>query len=499
MGALEILCGVAAILVLLYYYLMSKYDFWKKRGVKGPEPILFFGNGKDVLLTKISIGTYIHQLYKEFKKEPFIGVFLQRNPALIVNDLDLVKDVLIKDFSNFIDRGVKIFEKPEPLGQHLFLLEAKRWRPLRVKLSPVFTSGKLKEMFYLILECGNGFQKYLDQVTAKDPVLDCRDITSRFTTDVIGTCVFGLNLSSLSDDESEFRRMGRKVFDTKLSNLLRNWFRDAFPWIYGNFGHYIFGTEVMDFFLNSIIGTMEYRKKNNVIRKDFLHMLMELRDNPEKIEDINLTDELLASQAFVFFVAGFETSSMTMTHVLYELALNQNVQDKLRAGIKEQIQKDNGAITYDGVKEMHYLDMVFKEALRKYPPIPFLFRQALNEYTFAGTNVTIPKEQVVWIPNYAFQMDPEIFPKPEEFNPERFTPEAEAERHPMAYLPFGDGPRNCIGSRFAMYQTKVGLIQIILNYRVEVSEKTPIPYELNTRSFIISSKKDLYVKFSRIN
>ncbi|XP_023288948.1 uncharacterized protein LOC105696179 [Orussus abietinus] len=499
MGTLEILCGVAAILVLIYYYMVLNFDFWKTRGIKGPKPIPFFGNVKDVLLTKISIGLYVRQLSEKYKNEQFVGMFFQKKPVLIVNDLDFTKDVLIKDFSNFPDRGVKLYEKPEPLGQHLFLLEAERWRPLRARLSPVFTSGKLKEMFYLILECGNGLEKYLEHVTANDPVLDCRDVTSRFTTDVIGTCVFGLNLSSLSDEESDFRKMGRKVFDTRLPNLVRNWFREAFPWIYRHFGHYIFSMEVMNFFLNSIIGTMEYRKKNNIVRKDFLQMLIELRDNPEKIGDIHLTDSLLASQAFVFFVAGFETSSMTMTHALYELAQNQNIQDKLRADIKEKMEKNDGLLTYEGVKEMHYLDMVFKETLRKYPPVPFIFRQCLEEYTFAGTNFTIPSKQLVWIPNFAFQMDPEIFPKPEEFDPERFTPEAEAERHPMAFLPFGDGPRNCIGSRFAVNQTKVGLIKILLNYRVEVSEKTPIPYELNTKSFVISPKSDLYVKFSKIN
>jgi cytochrome P450 family 6 len=85
------------------------------------------------------------------------------------------------------------------------------------------------------------------------------------------------------------------------------------------------------------------------------------------------------------------------------------------------------------------------ETLRKYPPVTVLMRRSMSSYTFEGTNVSIPKNQRVWIPAYAIHRDPNIYPKPDVFDPERFTDEAVQSRHPMSYLPFGDGPRNCIG------------------------------------------------------
>lgn len=85
------------------------------------------------------------------------------------------------------------------------------------------------------------------------------------------------------------------------------------------------------------------------------------------------------------------------------------------------------------------------ETLRKYPPATFLMRQSTSSYTFNDTGVNIPKDQKVWIPVHAIHQDPSIYPKPDIFDPERFNKEAVQSRHPMIYLPFGNGPRNCIG------------------------------------------------------
>lgn len=93
-----------------------------------------------------------------------------------------------------------------------------------------------------------------------------------------------------------------------------------------------------------------------------------------------------------------------------------------------------------------FLIVFFTETLRKYPPVTFLMRQSLADYTFDGTKVNIPKGQRVWIPSYSIQRDPDIYPKPDVFDPERFSDENAQNRHPMFYLPFGDGPRNCIGT-----------------------------------------------------
>lgn len=107
----ELLCGVVALFLFLYYYLTSTYDFWEKRGVKGPKPSLVTGNFAPFILGKMSLADLSKQLYNEFPSEPIIGVFARRTPILYIKDLDVVKTVLIKDFSAFADRGMKIHEK----------------------------------------------------------------------------------------------------------------------------------------------------------------------------------------------------------------------------------------------------------------------------------------------------------------------------------------------------------------------------------------------------
>ncbi|XP_068981018.1 uncharacterized protein [Bombus flavifrons] len=498
MDYFQLLLGIAAILLAIYYYYTSVYDTWKNRGVPGPKPSMFFGNFVDLLLKRQAVATIVKNLYNEYRSEPVFGIYEGTSPILVINDLNLIKDVLIRDFSLFVDRGFKVLEKIEPLSQHLFLLEAKRWRPLRAKLSPIFTSGKLKEMFPLIVECAGNLEKYLDKLVEKGvPVVECRDLTAKFTTDVIGSCAFGISTNALEDENSEFRKMGKQIFAPNLKQTIRESCRRLVPSLFKIVGYFLRTTEINNFFINLVRDTMEYRKTNNITRPDFIYQLMQLKDHPEKMENVELTDSLLAAQAFVFFIAGFETSSSTIAHALYELAQHQEIQDKLRQEIRDAYDKDGGTLTYEGIKGMKYLDKVFKETLRKYPVLTILNRQAMENYTFKGTKITIPKGTIVWVPVYGIQHDSNIYSDPEKFDPERFNEDAVAARHPMSYLSFGDGPRNCIGARFAHYQSKVGLATILHNHKVDVCEKTKIPYEPDKEAFLLSLAGGVNLKITK--
>lgn len=493
---LETIALVAAVALLLYYYSISALQFWEKRGVKTPKPIPFLGNFKDVFLGKISINDCFVKVYNDYKDEPMVGVYGGHIPHLVLRDPDLIKDVLIKDFPNFVNRIV-IPNKVERMSEHLFSLEAKRWRPLRACLSPIFTSGKLKEMFHLLLECGNHFEQYLIKLVERGEDIPCREICAQYTTDVIGSCAFGIEMNALAADNSEFREMGRKIFQTNLKSVIRDRLRD-YPFLLNLLGPFVVDRDVEDFFTRITKESIDYRMQHNFKRHDFIDALVELKKNPQKIGDEPLTDIFLAAQAFVFFAAGFETSSITVTHALYELAFNQSIQDKLRAEIKEVLQRHDGEINYENLKEMKYLDAVMNETLRKYPVVLWLTRTAMNDYTFSNTKVTIPKGQHVIVPVEAIQMDPDIFPEPNVFDPNRFLDENAKGRHPMFYIPFGDGPRNCIGARFAKIQSKVAMIKIVSNFKINVCDKT-IKYIRDPKSlFLLQPTHEIYLKMTKI-
>ncbi|XP_043258022.1 probable cytochrome P450 6a13 [Colletes gigas] len=496
--AFESLGLLVAVLILFYYYATSNYDFWEKRGVKGPRPIPCLGNYKDVFLGRASLSDIFVKAYYDYKDESMVGIFGGRRPLLVLRDPNLMKDVLIKDFAVFANRSPCAAEV-EPLSTHLFRLESEKWRPLRTRLSPIFSSGKLKEMFHLLLECSNHLVKYVDGLVGNGvEIVESHEIAAKYTTDVIGSCAFGIEMKALAAEDSEFRKIGRQIFETTWQSFLRDRLRE-YPLIFKLVGRFIVDHEVTEFLTNITIKTIEYRIKNNVQRNDFIDILVDLKQHPEKLGVDELTDHYLAAQAFVFFIAGFESSSVTISNSLFELSLNPTVQEKLRAEVKGVLQKNNGEITYESVREMKYLDACVKETLRKYPVVLYLARRSVTNYTFSGTKVTVPKDQLVYLPIYAIQRDPDIYPEPEVYDPDRFLDENAKHRNPMYFLPFGDGPRNCIASRFADYQTKVAVIRIMQYYKLDTCDKTPVPFVLSPKPlFLFKPVHGIYVKMSKL-
>lgn len=282
----EIFCIIAVILLILHLKHQSNNDFWKIRGVRGPEPQNFFMSLKNLFVTKSFIGDTIKKMYDDYKDEPMIGMLGGRVPILIIKDPELIKDVLIKDFNKFADRGIKLHEKVNPLSAHLFSLEPKRWRPLRKHLSPVFTSGKLKEMFNLILKSSENLEEYLTKIVKDNESIECRKLTSKFTTDVIGSCAFGVDVNAFVDERNEFLQMGKKIFDVGFRRTMKIRLMQMLPNLYDLLGPLVADTEMDNFFINLIKNTMQYRKENNIVRHDFVDLLRNMMENPENLKDV---------------------------------------------------------------------------------------------------------------------------------------------------------------------------------------------------------------------
>nr|XP_033326765.1 cytochrome P450 6B1-like [Megalopta genalis] len=495
---MQLLCALVVTAASIYYYLVCNFDFWRKRGVPGPEPRPLFGNLKDVILARVCTSQIVKEILKTYKNEPVVGLYSYRSPILILNDPDIIKSALIKDFSKFANRQRKPNGRTEPMSINIFHLESERWRPLRQKLSPMFTSGKLKGMFNLMVECSQNLDKYLDQVASKNEVVKIHEVTANYTMDVIGNCAFGINLDTMSDKDNEFRKQGKMIFEGSIENVIRLRLRMYLPRLYDLLGFVFPDRKIAPFFTSIVTETMRYRKENNVYRPDFIHLLMELRDHPEKLDELEFTDQLLTAQAYMFFAAGHESTSTAMSWALLELAQNQDIQDKLREEMRQYAKKYNNQITYETMKEMDYLDKVFRETLRKYPVGSVYTRITTSDYTFETLNFTIPKSTEVWIPILMIHRNPVVYPDPTKFDPERFTKEAIAARHPMHYLPFSDGPRNCIGMRFAVFKWKLGIFKILLRYKVEICEQTKLPFEFNPRTFLLAPKDDIYLKMTKV-
>lgn len=138
------------------------------------------------------------------------------------------------------------------------------------------------------------------------------------------------------------------------------------------------------------------------------------------------------------------------------------------------------------------------ETLRKYPPVPVLVRQAQEDYRVPDTDFVIQKGTSVWVPAHAIQHDPEYYPEPDKFMPERFSAEQVAERESIKWLPFGDGPRNCIGSRFGMMQTRICLSTLLDSFEFSVCEQTTVPLKFSPKGFILTAEGGVYLKLKKL-
>jgi cytochrome P450 family 6 len=137
--------------------------------------------------------------------------------------------------------------------------------------------------------------------------------------------------------------------------------------------------------------------------------------------------------------------------------------------------------------------VLISESLRKYPPASNLIRCVTNDYKVPDSDVVFPKDLLVMIPVYAIQHDPENFKDPEQYDPDRFAPENEANIRPYSFLPFGEGPRNCIGLRFGMMQARVGLVALLSRFRFTLSPKMLVPLKFSTKSMILCPEGGLWL------
>uniref|UniRef100_A0A1I8M6N2 Cytochrome P450 n=1 Tax=Musca domestica TaxID=7370 RepID=A0A1I8M6N2_MUSDO len=442
----------------LLSYLRVKYNYWDLQGVKQLKPHFLLGHlGK---LKSVNHRQVLKEVYDNFKSTTKLaGFYIYTKPVAVILNLDLVKAVLIKDFSFFASRMVYKNEK-DILSQHLFNLGAPQWRPLRNKLSPAFTSGKMQFMFPCIQRVADNYVKAFERGLEESESLDVYDLNGRFTVDVISNCLFGFESNCLENPDEEFRQISKKILGRTDFGIKSYLFKTTYVDLMKYFGAKRFPQFIENFFGRVVSEGFVEREKTNVVRNDFVDVLKEFRKSGE----LNLSNEQISAQFFVFFLAGFETSSTAMSNLLFELARHEDIQTKLRQHIKEVLKRHDNTLSYESLVDMKYLDQVITETLRLYPALAFLQRVALEDYKIPNSDITIEKNTEIFIPVQAIHHDPEIYENPKEFQPDRFTPSEETKRHSQAFLGFGDGPRNCIGLRFGRMQMKIGLITLLMKF-----------------------------------
>ncbi|GFT13412.1 cytochrome P450 3A28 [Nephila pilipes] len=490
-----------------YLYYTRNDNYWKKRGVH------YVPRANPITLLWKAITKPITELLKEDigKYGKHFGAFEFSTPVYVISDPDLLRDILVKDFHKFHYR--RHIEVDDPITKYaVSLLEGEDWKRVRTVITPAFTSKRMRQMGTIINDCSKSVVEVCEKFYKEGKPVECRGMFGAFTMDVIAKVAFGTQVNSHNDPENTFVKHAKQIFQPMvflsiLFLLLPNWLLRKFNLI---------RLDKDNFFQNVIKKVMKERKESGKRSSDVLQILMDATDehkhslNSELIEDetdqfgsiVNnelnsslkfkkLSEVELLSQCVLFFLVGYETTASTLTFLAFELAMNPEWQEELIKEVDKTFEK-HSEMSYDTVRDMKVLDAVVSETLRKYPVAFVTVRTACEDYELGNTGVVLEKGMRVTIPIYPMHYDPENFEDPETFNPNRFMDPSEMKHPQYAYLPFGAGPRNCLGMRLALLELKVCVTNILRHFRFRRDTKTKVPLEYKKGAGLLSLN-DLYL------
>ncbi|KAG7456705.1 hypothetical protein MATL_G00238730 [Megalops atlanticus] len=481
-------------LLLTFLCLFIAYGYWpfglfRKLGISGPKPLPFFGTifiyGKGFAQADIEC----------FRKYGRIwGIYDGRLSSVCTVETGIIRTVLVKGFYPYFTNR-RDFRFSGPLNDSLNNARDESWRRIRTSLSPSFSSGRLKEMFKRMKQQADKLVRCLQKNTNSEAV-DIKQFFSAYAVDVLASTTISLDTDSFNNPSDPVVMRVKKI-DFNFNNpcfLLSVVFPFLDP-LLEKANLCIFPLAEVRFLCNFLNKVILDREKNvHVKQVDFLQQMIDSQLAETKVgtneSKKGMTRREILSQAVMSWIGGRDIISKSLAFLSHNLATNPDAMKKLQDEI-DQVFPNKAPVTYAELMQMGYLDMVLNESLRRYP-IALRIERLCSETIVIG-GVTIPKGTLVQIPVYALHHDPDLWPEPECFRPERFGKENKHSLDPYAFLPFGAGPRNCIAMRFVTVLMKLAVVQVLQNFSFAVCEETEIPLQLDN-SPLLGTKNPIKLK-----
>jgi cytochrome P450 len=380
----------------------------------------------------------------------------------VATNLEVIKHVLQTNQKNYV-KSTAYRHLRLALGNGLVTSEGEFWRRQRRLAQPAFYKTQLEELFKTMGTVATQFCLQLQQKAHDGQTLDFTKEMMSVTADIALKTLFN------SDNNSDISQMYRVMMDSQDYIIHRTIRPYLIPFNYINGRHRRFRKD-MAWFDHQILTLIEQRRKDPDPPADLLTMLLYARDEEtgESMSNRQLRDETAT-----LFLAGHETSSNALSWTFYLLSQNPEVVKKLRLEVATVL--GDRTPTFEDLRQMPYTLQVIQEGMRLYPPAFAVGREPVEDDEILGHR--IPKGSVMFISIGALHRDPRYWEKPEEFFPDHFLPEAEKNRPRMAYMPFGAGPRMCIGNHFALMEMQLLLAMLVWRFDFEADERHPIETE----------------------
>ena len=494
---------VAGALILLIIYLRSKYTYWKRHGIPSAEGVIpFFGHLLPLVTNRVNYTDFIKNIYETFKDSSMAGFYILTSPALLIRDPRLVKTVLHTNFSSFHKNAWEIIPSVDPLvAQNPFFSYGDDWVLKRKRLTSAFSSLRLKTMFVPISGVCKKFQDFLDRrlkPSGKYEV-ELKSLFARFTGEVVANAGFSIEGYCFEDESHPmaFNEIGNEFFKPSIINELLLSIAFFLPKLNKILKIKLMPPGMSNKFRDIIAANLAVRENDTTPRNDFLQLMIDL----EKAQGRKLDKEVITGHALSFYFDTFETSSITLSFIGYHLAVHIDVQERLRKEVQSTIAKHGGQLTFDGLKEMKYMDQVIMESQRCMPAFGLMRKRCTEELELQGSDGLTyrvkPSTEIV-ISIQSLHMDPDYWTDPQVFDPDRFSEDSKQNIEKMAFIPFGDGPRMCVGMRLALLQMKCSLATLLNNYKLELSPKTQLPLQMLPALLLTVPAGGLWVNISKL-
>ncbi|KAL3842941.1 hypothetical protein ACJMK2_020914 [Sinanodonta woodiana] len=436
---------ILVVIALLMMYTIHKQLYFKRLEIPGPTPIPFLGHLHHIIRKGFQdMDMEMRRIYGNC-----YGTFFGNIPQLMVTDPEMIKQMLEKQFSEFTDRP-RTIRVTKFFDSAITMAQGDHWKFLRSTLSPTFSSSKMRN------------------------VTICYRLFGAFSMDAICSTGLGMNVDSQSNPDDPFIKNVKKALNISFVNV-KFLLAAMFPELKTYLGEIpILGQKAIDFFILATKSALAERRGAQ--------------------SGVSMTDEEVLANAIIFFLAAYDTTSSLLIFASYCLATNQDVQDRLRTKINKELGESKP--TYDNVFNLTYLDMTVNETLRMYSPSKRLSRMAVLDTTLCG--VKIPKGLDVSISIPCLHYDAKYWENPQKFDPDRFFPENKDRIHPFTFLPFGGGPRNCIGMRLALMEAKMAIAALLQNFRILTSPETEIPPKIDKKRGITRPLNGMYLRLEAL-
>ncbi|XP_077556045.1 lithocholate 6-beta-hydroxylase-like isoform X2 [Haemaphysalis longicornis] len=445
------------------------------------------------------------------------GFFLGDAPVVVVKDLDIIQEIFVKDFGNFSSRGsmMHIHDLQPTLAGTLVFSKGQVWREIRNCMSQFFTTAKLKTVLPSLLDAEGQFIKILGDHADRGVEVDIKEHCQRFTFDAIAKAAFGIDTGVQRDPRNPIYQTAIKVLPNMMEGFVYQIGQNLFHWSW----LLKVAIKVMNLFTPNPFAEMirqakeviEYRRRNpQVSLPDLAQILLddaldrryaEAKAGSRTKSRAPLpaaTVQKMATNSTFVFVGGYDPARAVLTYWFYLMGKYPDVQERMRQEALEAFKMEGDHLSVKTLTNLRYANQVISETLRIYPPVITVTTRGAERDRQYGRYI-IKKGMTVLAPTYQLHHDPLYWANPETFDPERFSPENKHLVNPIAYQPFGLGPRMCLGQRLALVQLPSAMTQVLRHFRITLGPSQKTPLKLATYAVAAVPRDKVWIQLQRLN